>query len=70
MTKLTDSQYQTSADVAGNIATVWFAAGVISPLFVKPEASGQIIISILAGLVMTICFALIAITLAKGVKND
>lgn len=68
--KLTDNQYRISADIAGNIATVWFAAGVVSPLFVKTASLTQVVISIVIGLGMTAIFTSLALFLVQKTKND
>jgi hypothetical protein len=67
---LTPSQYRITSEIAGNIATAWFVAGVISPIFVKPQNIVYLFTTILLGLIMTSIFVFVALTLARKSKND
>lgn len=70
MRNLTANQYKISADIAGNIATVWFAGGVVSPILVGSENITRLISSVLIGLLMAIAFIAAALAFAKRIQND
>jgi len=68
--KLAPKQYQVAAEIAGNIATAWFAAGVISPFFIQPSNIFRLLISLVGSLLFTITFTTIALVLAGEASND
>ena len=51
---LTRSQHKQLADIIGNIASAWFAAGIISHLFSK--------------LSITVCFTYVSLALVAKVR--
>lgn len=68
MSKLSGGQLERASEVAGNIATAWFSAGVISPLFTHPRSSWDIVFRLTVSLIMASGFFLISLKLAKEIK--
>lgn len=66
--KLDSIQRKVAADIAGNIATAWFAGGVIGPIFIKSNNLSEIIVPLAVGIGMAGLFSIIALYLAKGAK--
>lgn len=66
---LTRSQQKQLADIVGNIASAWFIAGIISPLFSKLSVSEAVTYALL-GLLMTGFFTYVSIGIVKGKRYD
>lgn len=66
---LTHGQHKQLADIIGNIASAWFIAGIISPLFSKLSVSEAVIYALL-GLLMTGFFTYVSLGLVKGKRYD
>ena len=64
---LTRSQHKQLADIIGNIASAWFAAGIISPLFSKLSIT-EALLYLLLGIMMTVCFTYVSLALVAKVR--
>ena len=64
---LTRSQQKQLADIVGNIASAWFAAGIISPLFSKSSVT-EAVLYLLLGLLMTAFFTYVSLALVEKVR--
>jgi hypothetical protein len=63
--KLTPRQKKQLADIVGNIASAWFIAGIISPLFSKLTVSEAVMYALL-GIIMTGFYTYVSLSLIKG----
>jgi hypothetical protein len=66
---LTRGQHKQLADIIGNIASAWFIAGIISPVFSKLSISEAATYALL-GLIMTGFFTYVSLGLAEGKRYD
>lgn len=64
---LTRSQRKQLAEIVGNIASAWFAAGIISPLFSRPSVL-ETVLYLLLGLLMTAFFTYVSLVLVEKVR--
>jgi len=65
--KLAQGQRKQLAEILGNIASAWFIAGIISPLFSKPTLTDVITYALL-GILMTGFFTYASLSLMKGIR--
>ena len=69
MKKLSVRQLKRTSEILGNIAVAWFAAGVISPAFTRPEDIADLLVKLIVSLFMTGFFSAISLSAVKGVKS-
>lgn len=63
--KFKPEQRKALADFCVNIATAWFAGGLITPWFIKPAFSASLLIDVTGALLNTILFMFLAIKTLK-----
>ncbi|OGD83968.1 hypothetical protein A3J17_01895 [Candidatus Curtissbacteria bacterium RIFCSPLOWO2_02_FULL_40_11] len=68
MKNLTSYQLKALSEFFNTVAAAWFSAGVISPLFIKPQSLLNIIVIIGIALVMTTSFLYVSLFLVKTLK--
>jgi len=68
MKKLRQSQLKALSEFLNTIAAAWFSAGVISPLFIKPENLIKALILAGIAIVMTIFLLAWSLSLLRRVK--
>jgi hypothetical protein len=68
MKKLRPSQLKALSEFLNTIAAAWFSAGVISPLFIKPENLIKALILAGIAIVMTIFLLAWSLSLLRRVK--
>jgi hypothetical protein len=69
MKKLSVGQLTRISEITGNIAVVWFSAGIIAPLFTQPKNLFYFIYTLFISLVMAIMFFLLSLNLMKEVRK-
>lgn len=68
MRKLKPGQLKALSEFLNTIAAAWFTAGVISPLFIKPENLTKALVLAATAILMTGFFLTWSLTLVKTVK--
>lgn len=68
MKNLTPSQLKTLSEFLNTVAAAWFTAGVISPIFVKPEDLSTTINLAFTSLVLTSSFLGLSLLLVRKLK--
>jgi hypothetical protein len=68
MKKLSIGQKKISAEILGNIAVAWFAAGIIGPLFSPDLKISNFLVNFMVSLVMTLAFSLGALKVVRKVS--
>jgi len=68
MKKLRQSQLKALSEFLNTIAAAWFSAGVISPLFIKPENLIKALILAGIAILMTIFLLAWSLSLLRRVK--
>ena len=65
--RFSKDQYKAVSEIFGNISSAWFTAGVISPLFVKPETGLKLAVFLVGGVLLSVVFASLSAGILKGV---
>jgi uncharacterized membrane protein YgaE (UPF0421/DUF939 family) len=68
MRKLSVGQQKITAEILGNIAVAWFAAGVIGPLFASSLEFSNFLVGLVVSLVMALAFGAGALEVVRKVK--
>lgn len=68
MNQFTPSQLKTLSEFMNTIAAAWFTAGVIAPLFIKPESIIKIIPLVGIAVLMTASFLGWSLFLVRRIK--
>jgi hypothetical protein len=69
MERLSVGQLKILADFLKVISATWFSAGIITPLFTKPETFLQTAKIPVLGIAMSFVFLWLAVFLMKGIKS-
>ncbi len=67
--KLSQPQLDRISEIFGNIAVVWFSAGIISPVFSPPQVMFDFAYRFLVSLGMSGFFFVWSVRLMRGVKK-
>lgn len=67
--KLSLPQLNRISEIFGNIAVVWFSAGVISPIFSPPQGMFDFAYRFLVSFIMSLVFIYLSLRAIKGVSK-
>ncbi|OGD98258.1 hypothetical protein A3A49_00400 [Candidatus Curtissbacteria bacterium RIFCSPLOWO2_01_FULL_38_11b] len=69
MGSLNSNQLKALSEFFNTVAAAWFSAGVISPLFIKPQNLLNIVVIIAIAITMTMSFLYLSLFLVKTLKS-
>lgn len=66
--RLSRIQLNRVSEVLGNASVAWFSAGIISPIFIRPQTIFDFLATFVVSLGMSGFFLILSLVAIKGVK--